>query len=72
GYEEIAVYIREHADEWNKRNGHMADNIARIASQFPGKRIVVITGAEHRYILRDLLSEKPNIVLKEFWEAQAE
>jgi hypothetical protein len=46
----------------------MADNIMRIAAQFPGKRLVVGVGAEHRYMLRDLLAGKPGIILKEFWE----
>lgn len=55
-------------EEWQERNGIMADNITRIASQFPGGRIAVVTGAEHRYILRDLLSEREGIALKEFWE----
>jgi tetratricopeptide (TPR) repeat protein len=55
-------------EEWRERNTIMADNITRIASRFPGGRIAVMTGAEHRHMLRDLLSEREGIALKEFWE----
>jgi len=55
-------------DDWQERNRIMADNITRIAAQYPGKTIAVTTGAEHRYMLRKLLADKPGIVLKEFWE----
>ena len=55
-------------DQWNIRNNIMVDNIIRAAKEYPGKRLVVITGATHRYILRDLLKDNPNIELKEYWE----
>ena len=50
-------------DQWNERNKIMADNIVKAAKQYPGKRIVVVTGAEHRYILRDCMY--PPLLL--FW-----
>jgi carboxyl-terminal processing protease len=53
---------------WQKRNQIMVDNILRAAKEFPGKRLVVVTGATHRYILRDLLKDEPFIELKEYWE----
>ncbi len=34
------------------------------------KRIVVVTGAEHRHFLRDLLRERPGLMLKEYWQLQ--
>jgi hypothetical protein len=46
----------------------MAENISAIAKQFGGRRLAVITGTEHRYILRALLANQREIVLKEFWE----
>jgi hypothetical protein len=55
--------------EWAERNRIMADNIAAIVRQLPGKRVVVCTGTEHRYMLRDLLSQKRGVEVKEFWEA---
>jgi len=55
-------------DQWNVRNKIMADNIIKAATEYVGKRLVVITGATHRYILHDLLKDKPDIELKEYWE----
>jgi hypothetical protein len=57
-------------DQWNIRNKIMAGNIARVAQEYAGKRLVVITGATHRYILWDLLRDNPQIELKEYWEAK--
>jgi len=55
---------------WIKRNREMAENIIKHSKDFQGKRLVVITGFEHRDYLRKLLkeSEKTNFVLKEYWE----
>jgi len=55
-------------DQWNIRNRIMADNIVKAVKEYPGRRLVVITGATHRYILRDLLENDPHIELKEYWE----
>jgi hypothetical protein len=55
-------------DEWGERNHIMADNIAAIAADYPGRRIAVLTGSEHRYLLRDLLAPNPAIALSEFWQ----
>ena len=56
------------ADEWRERNQIMAANIVKAAKAQAGKRIVVITGCEHRYILRDLLKGESRIRLREYWE----
>jgi hypothetical protein len=56
------------ADEWNERNQIMADNIAKEARRYSARRVVVLCGSEHRYILRDLLATKQDILLKEFYE----
>ena len=55
-------------DEWTERNHIMADNIAAIAAEYPGRRIAVLTGSEHRYLLRDLLTPNPAITLGEVWQ----
>ena len=55
-------------DEWRERNQIMAANIVKAARAQAGKRIAVITGCEHRYILRDLLEDESQIELKEYWE----
>ena len=55
-------------NEWQERNAIMADNIAKAAKQNPGKRLVVVTGATHRYIIRDLLKNERTVELREFWE----
>lgn len=57
-------------DVWHERNRIMADNIIKTAKEFPGKRLVVVTGCYHRYILRDLLKVEKSIELKEFWEVE--
>jgi hypothetical protein len=68
GYEEAASFLRWHDEQWDERNGIMAQNVVRIAADFPDGRLAVTTGCEHRYILRELLADKPGIVLKEYWE----
>jgi hypothetical protein len=54
--------------DWQERNEIMASNILRAASQHPGGRLVVLTGAAHRYILRDLLISHADVRLREYWE----
>jgi hypothetical protein len=46
----------------------MVQNILKAAQAYPGKRLCVLTGCEHRYILRDLLKDIPSIEVKEYWE----
>ena len=55
-------------DEWQERNQIMARKIRENACKFAGKRLVVLAGAEHRYILRELLAKAPEVELKEFYE----
>jgi hypothetical protein len=55
-------------DEWQERNRIMARHIREAARKFTGKRLVVLAGAEHRYILRELLAKAPEVDLKEFYE----
>lgn len=70
-YPQLAEHVnfwRLAHEYWNKRNTVMVDNLLRAASQFPGSRLAVVTGCEHRYFLRRLLSKEPTAVVKEFWE----
>ena len=64
----VLVDLAFFADEWDTRNTLMADNIERIAGDYPGKRIVVLCGAEHRYVLRELLMGRDGLVVKEYYE----
>lgn len=68
GYETLVEDLTFFGEHWRQRNRTMADNIIKAAEQHRGKRLVVITGSEHRYILRELLEKTPGIELKEFWE----
>ena len=65
---EAAEVFRFFGQEWTERNKIMAENIERIAHRYPGRRLVVLTGLEHRYMLRDLLGKNKAVALKEFWE----
>ncbi len=56
------------ANGWMSRNSTMAENICKVAQAHPGKRLLVVVGAEHRYILRDLIKEQTGTILKEYWE----
>jgi len=60
------------ADEfWVRRNDAMVANILKAAKDFPGKRIVVLCGLEHRGYLRTKLSARANgedLALREYWE----
>ena len=70
-YEKLAKDYHFSRNQWQERNKIMAENIVKAATQYPGKRIVVVTGVTHRYILRDLLRDNNKIDLKEFWEVQS-
>lgn len=65
---QIAADMAFLEEEWLERNAIMARNIEKAAGEYPGGRMVVLTGAEHRYVLRSLLREKEGIILKEYWQ----
>lgn len=44
---------------WRERNEKMAANIIEYIHEFPGKRIVVLTGLLHKHYLMDLLDQSP-------------
>jgi len=66
----FANYVTVRKNFWEKRNRKMAEHIIEYSKDFQGKRMVVITGFEHRCLLRKHLleSEETNFVLKEYWE----
>ena len=48
---------------WEAWNGEFLATIARAAQEHPGKRIVVLVGAEHGYWLRAALARTPGLRL---------
>ncbi|MCM0650149.1 hypothetical protein NBE98_17410 [Clostridium swellfunianum] len=59
------------SDIWTIRNNAMVNNILKYINDFPGKKLVVLVGAEHKLDLYNDLAKKQevyNYVLKEFWE----
>lgn len=62
--------FKKMSDFWDLRNKTMAQNIYNIAQQYPGTKIVVLTGFLHRYYLIKELKKlnKQNYILKEFYE----
>jgi len=68
GYETLIEESHFFRDQWHERNKIMAQNIVKAAKQYPGKCLVVQTGATHRYILRDLLKNEDSVDVKEYWE----
>jgi hypothetical protein len=48
---------REEMNFWQHRNEVMVNNIHLFADKHPGKKMVIITGLLHKYILLDLLTD---------------
>jgi hypothetical protein len=64
-------YVKLKREFWHRRNRRMVANILRWAREFPGNRIVVLTGFEHAYYLRARLEKRAaegNFNLKYYWE----
>lgn len=54
-------------DFWDLRNETMTKNILKTAVQYPGKKIVVLTGFFHRYyLLEEIERAKTNITIDAF------
>lgn len=69
--QQYAKFWKQDGDFWTFRNNTMVDNILKYCDEFKGKKIVVLTGAMHKYFLFGAIEKKQkdhNIVLKEFWE----
>jgi len=68
GFDDLVPVLKYARDWWHERNTVMAENIMKAAKACDGRRLVIMTGSVHRYILRDLLKKQGSIALKEFWE----
>jgi len=68
GYNDVATAVKWARSWWHERNTVMAENIANAAKAYSGRRLVVMTGSSHRYILRDLLAQRKGIAIKESWQ----
>jgi len=63
--------VKEWLDFWNRRNKVMTDKILNNCNKYKGKRILVLTGQEHKSQLLKYLEphlQVNNIELKEFWD----
>lgn len=70
GLADFAEFQQWAAEFWTQRNETMDANIVRIAAPFPGQRVAVICGYEHRYHLRSLLRRDETagrVKLREYW-----
>ncbi len=48
-------FYKDDGEFWIRRNKRMTENIIGYVNEFKGKKIVVLTGATHKYILTDNL-----------------
>jgi hypothetical protein len=64
GHEDLLDYLGYAREQWDNRNAIMARNIVNAARSFLGKRLVVLVGGAHRYILRELLTREKAISLE--------
>ena len=51
---------------WEMRNLQITANILRVCAFYPGKRIIVIIGASHKFFIEKYLKQIPDIDLLEF------
>lgn len=66
-----SLIVNKFANEiqyWNYRNEHMVNQIINYSKQFLGKRIVILTGLNHKYYLQDKLGNQKgnNVKIIEF------
>ncbi len=55
----LRPYYEKNKNFWRERNEKMANNIIEYIQEYPGKRIVVLTGLLHKHYLMDLLHQSP-------------
>jgi len=71
GLQKYLSYFEMDSSFWIHRNQKMAEHISSYCRQFTGKRIVVLTGFYHRYMLKKFLhapSLESYIEIREFYE----
>jgi hypothetical protein len=66
-----SLLVDEFYDEiqfWNARNKYMVNQIIKYTKQFAGKKIIVLTGLNHKYYLQDKLKgqKKTDVRITEF------
>lgn len=54
-------FYQIHSDFWDVRNKVMAQHIKLFIEKFPGKKIVVLTGANHKYYLLQQLKNESRL-----------
>ena len=52
---------------WAERNEVMAENIDRFVSEFKNKKIIILVGNDHKYILSELLKQR-NITVSNYFD----
>ncbi len=72
GYDDLVKVLKYARDWWHERNNMMAKNILKAATAYGGRRLAVMTGSSHRYILRDLLAHQHKVVIREFWQLESQ
>jgi hypothetical protein len=68
------AFFKDDGDFWIARNHAMIDNVMGYIKAFPGKNIIVLTGAMHTYFLIDglePLQHRDNFILMRLPEAKA-
>ena len=72
GLKTAASYLSLGLEYWNKRNQEMSTNVLKVIKKYPNKRILVLTGNNHKYFLYNLLEPKQienRFILKEYWNS---
>lgn len=62
-----SLVIKQFEDElkfWIARNDYMVKQIIKYTEQFPGKRIIILTGLNHKYYLHEKLLEQKESAIK--------
>ena len=64
----IVNNFRNEGQFWRERNEYMVNQIIKYSKQFAGKRIIILTGLDHKYYLKDKLSDPKisNVKIIEF------
>jgi len=59
--EEYKSFYQIHSDFWEVRNKAMAQHIQQFIERYPGKKIAVLTGANHKYYLLQQLKNESRL-----------
>ncbi len=69
-FEKLRSYWINYYEFWYYRNTKMVEHIQQIISHVQGKRCVMLVGAEHRYVLKDMFPRSEHYTIKEFYEVE--